>query len=688
MRLFFVVLRGFFFEKHTRFLADSKPSNMNFRSLIFLFLVFAFIASCKYTQKITTGKMAFERMQYAVAVDLLQKEYKKEESRVEKGKLAFMLGESYKKMNKPTSSISWYKTAFDNQYGVDALKEYAYGLKKNEQYQEAMGAFKELGIEIGSPYEYRKEITACKIAIDWKKQGKERAEYEIELAKFNSTSAEYAPTMYEGNQLVITSDRSASTGDDTYNWTGNNFSDLFIVNPNSNSVEAFDKNINTPNNEGTVCFNNDFTEMYFTRCFDEEDKDYFCKLMMSTREGNSWSVPIVLNFTQQNINYGHPALSEDGGSLYFAANHPEGWGGYDIYVSERTPDGWDEPRLLGRNINTPADEKFPSLDGDTLYFSSEGHTGMGGLDIFKTYKTNKNKWAPPHNLKAPINSGADDFGFVIDPGFRKSKDEIKAGYFSSSRVDGEGNDDIYRFVKVVLPPLPKVEEPPKEIVYKMILEGYVLEKIFAEAGNPNSKVLGRKPLGDSKVDIMVGNTKKTVTVGEDGMFSLELDEETDYNFFASHEGYLNNSERFSSKGIAKDPNNPITKYEVEIVLDKIFKDKEITLENIYYDFDQWFIRDDAKPTLNELANTLLENPTVRIEMASHTDCRGNPGYNRNLSQKRAQSAVDYLIERGVAIDRLEAKGYGENAPAVDCLCSRCTEVEHQANRRTTFKVVD
>ncbi|MFK8008323.1 MAG: OmpA family protein [Saprospiraceae bacterium] len=662
---------------------------MNLKTWTILALSFSMILGCKFTQKITDGKMAFDRMQYSVAVDMLNKEYKKADSRVEKGKIAFLLAESYKKINKNSSAITWYKTAYDNQYGVDALREYSYALKKNEQYEDAMGSFKELGLEIGSPYEYRKEITACKIALDWQKQGGMTG-YEIEQTSFNSTSSEYAPTPYLDNQIVFTSDRSDAKGDDIYNWTGGKFSDLFIANTSSNTVEEFSSIINTPNNEGTIAFNNDFTEIYFSRCYDSEDVDYFCKLMHSDKEGDSWTEPVVLEFVEPNVNYGHPTLSKDGSSLYFSADHPDGWGGYDIFVAERTPDGWDTPRPLSRTINSDKDEKFPFLHNDTLYFASDGHTGMGGLDVFRSIKTRDDAWSPIINLKAPINSGWDDFGYVVDPNFKPSGDILHEGYFTSSRVDGKGNDDIYRFVKRVPPPPPPkpVVEDPEPIVYKLILDGYVLEKIYQFADNPNSKVLGRKPLLDSKVEINVNGKKRTVEVDGEGKFSLELEENTDYNFFGSHEGYFNNSAKFTSKGIAQDENNPVQKFEIEIVLDKVFKNKEITLDNIYYDYEQWNIRRDAEPTLNELANTLLENPNIRIQMASHTDCRGKTNYNQTLSQRRAQSAVDYLITKGVESERLQAKGFGKSSPAIDCLCSRCSEEEHQANRRTTFSVID
>ena len=231
-------------------------------------------------------------------------------------------------------------------------------------------------------------------------------------------------------------------------------------------------------------------------------------------------------------------------------------------------------------------------------------------------------------------------------------------------------------------------EVPEEIEYKLLLEGYVLEKIYNNPTDPNSKVLGRKPLPGSEVDIQFDKQKETVTVGEDGMFRLELEENTDYSFLASREKYLSNDAAFSTVGIGRDPNNPVQTFEIEIVLDKIFLDKEITLENIYYDFDKWDIREDAQPTLDDLARNLKLNPDIRIQMGSHTDCRGNNRYNEDLSQKRAQSAVDYLISKGIDPARLVARGYGESQPEVDCICARCTEEEHQTNRRTTFKIIE
>ncbi|HFA50606.1 MAG TPA: flagellar motor protein MotB [Bacteroidetes bacterium] len=650
---------------------------------ILLFAVFA--SACTYTQKVKDGDFAFDRKQYAVATGLLEKEFKKEKSRVQKGKKAYLLGESYRLLNKPASASDWYKRAYDNGYGVDALKGYAFSLKAMQQYTEAMQAFKDLGIEIGSPYEYRREIAACKVALGWANE--KRRAYRVQPVDFNSHSSDYAPSIYKGRKLVFTSDRSAATGDDTYNWTGSDFSDLFTADLSTNSVEPFDGQINTPYNEGTAAFNGDFTEMYFTRCFGNKKEDNFCKLMVSKRSGDHWTVPAALGFVQDKINYGHPALSADGQRLFFSCNSDEGWGGYDIWVSQRTAGGWAEPKLMGRSINTIGNEKFPCLDGDTLYFSSDFHPGMGGLDIFKTWQMANGAWVPVKNLKAPINSGADDFGLVVDHEGQKTGDVLEVGYFSSNRPDGTGSDDIYRFEKRVLPPEP--EKPKPEIVdYKLVLEGYVLEKIYTSPDDPDSKVLGRKPLEGATVKVSFGENKKEFTVGSDGFFTFEMDEDTDYHFIGSKGGYLTSETAFSTRGIGKDPDKPVQTFEVELVLDRIFVNKEIVLEDIYYDFDKWDIRDDAKPSLIKLARNLELNPNIRIELSSHTDCRGKNAYNLELSQKRAQAAVDFLVGLGISADRLQAKGFGESVPKANCLCNRCSEEEHQLNRRTAFKILD
>ena len=672
-------------------IATLFPNRQRMRFSTFL-IFFTLIASCTFIQKIKDGTTAYDRMQYDVAVDMLKTEYKKEKSRVAKGKLAFMLAESLKKTGQESESIDWYKIAYDNEYGIDALKGYAYALKSTGQYKEAGRAFKDLSIEIGSPYEYRREVQVCKEAESWLEEAKTNG-ISINPVPINSAYSDYSPVLYGDHELLFTSDRKDSKGETMYNWTGNKFSDLYVADLKSYDVRPFSAPINTDGNEGSSTFNKDQTLMIFTRCFSADKLvDGYCQLYESRKEGDSWSVAKPLNFQEVEVNYMHPSLSPDGATLYFSSDHPDGWGGFDLYYTESNPDGWDDPHLLGRGINTEGNEKFPNVTDDAMYFASDYLPGLGGLDIFKVRKTGPRTWTVAENMKAPINSGKDDFGLTLAPIDQKDTSLLKTGYFSSARSGGLGADDIFVF-EMRTPPAPEIIEVPDTveaapIVYKMILDGYVLEKIFQDPGNPNSKVLGRKPIANSKVNIVYDDKSENIVTDENGFFTIELEKEMRYNFLASKEGFLNNTNSFSSAGIGEDPENPISKFEIEIELDKIFKNKEITLDNIYYDFDEWFIRDDAKPTLDDLARTLVQNPGISIQLASHTDCRGNSGYNQDLSQRRAQAAVDYLISEGIESNRLSAVGYGENSLAIDCVCNRCTEEEHQVNRRTTFKVLD
>lgn len=637
--------------------------------------------------KVKDGKTAWEVKQYHVATKYLPKEFEKAKTKSDKAKTAFLLADSYKHLHQPEKALVWYKKAYDNGYGSEALKGYAYELKATGQYPEAIQAFKELGQEIGSPYEYRKEIQSAELAQTWVKDAPYTG-FTIEPVAFNSPQADYGPTLASNGDVIFTSDRASASGKEVYGWTGRKFSDVFVAPPASETVTPYTGiPVNTEANEGTMTTDASGKIMVFTRCQSSTEKrsNQYCQLYLSEKTEMGWTELQLLPFCKPEINYGTPVLTANGSRLYFAANSLEGWGGFDLYSCDRSPNGWEEPQLLPKVINSPGNDLWPSLDKDTLYFASDGIPGMGGLDVFKTWR-NGNSWVPAQNLKAPVNTHHDDFALVVDRLTPAADGIKKQGYFTSNR---NGSDDIFRFKLGTPPPKPKVDSvPSKQGPAKMILEVYVLEKIFQDADNPNSQVLGRKPLKGVKLDIRFDKQQLSHTTKEDGLYEIELQANTDYQFNAVLEGYLRNGERFTTKGIASDPSLKEQRFEVEIVMDKVYKNKEIVLENIYYDFNKYDIRDDAKPTLDQLTKILQQNPGIRIELGSHTDCRGNDGYNLNLSQQRAQAAVDYLIANGIVPDRLSARGYGESQPAVTCDCNRCTESEHQSNRRTTFKILE
>ena len=657
------------------------------RSLLFL-LLFVVLAGCTYTAKITDGPTAVERKQYDTAIPMLEREYKRAKTRGEQGSIALDLAVSYRETGRDEEAVDWFQTAYDNGVGPEALREKAEALKRLERYEDAIQAFTDLGFEIGSRYEFRRDIAGAELAmrLQAEREAQEVKEYEVNPAEFNSPGADYAAITYD-DQLVFTSDRSSAAGEESYKWTGRNFSDLFTVNPEGGNVQPLTTSVNSEYNEGTPAFSPDGNVMYFTRCASPEKRaDAFCGIYRSERVGEGWGPAEKLPFVTNTANYMHPAVSADGSRLIFSANLSEGWGGYDLYEVELLPDGnWSAPDLMNRAINTDGNEQFPYLDGDTLYFASDGLEGLGGLDIFRTWPLEDGRYNAPKNLKLPVNSGADDFAYSIVRRDGTGIGSTTTGYFSSSRPGGAGSDDIYAYTKTVLPPPPP---DPTPIVYRNVLDVTVVEKIYEDPEDPSSRVLGLRPVPNATVVARVGDQSRSVATNDEGVLSLVLTDDQRYEFRAERPDYLVAEGRFSSRNLPRDPDEPEQRYELELEIEKIFRNREIVLQNIYYDLDESFIRDDAKPTLNELAETLRRNPDIRIELGSHTDCRASDRYNETLSEARATSAVTYLVEQGISPDRLAARGYGETQPVADCICERCSEAQHQLNRRTTFRILE
>jgi peptidoglycan-associated lipoprotein len=660
--------------------------------IAFITIIILNLTACTYTERIKDGKTAYARKQFNVAIPMLEDEFNKAKDSQVKGETAYMLGESYRRTHQTQTASDWYKRAQTQRYGKDTDLKYARMLQQLQDYDEARRAFQSAGRYTGDVRLYQEEMIACKKAKKWLSETDDNL-YKVESLGTNNAATDFSPVLYNADQLIITSDRAESEGKENYKWTGEKFFDLYLLNIEAETVERFDAPFNQSFHQGAPSFGTNQTSVFFTQCGSEEKVavDY-CQIMFSKKEGDTWTEPEAIDLGNSDQNYVHPVLSEDGKMLIFACNKEEGFGGYDLYYSIKVGADdeakWSVPINLGSKINTDGNEVFPFLDKDTLYFSSDGHIGMGGLDVFRTEKK-AHKWQIPQNLKAPMNSGGDDFGFILDRLNPLPKGTIQQGYFSSNRIGGLGSDDIYKFQQQIPPPpdTTVLVDTPK-IILAINLDGLVKEKIFKEAGNPNSGLSGYENLMGASVQVSSEDTAFTIGSDVDGTFSIRLDLETDYNFKATKPGYFTQVASISTKGIVLNEAHPDTTLTVEMILERIFTNQEIVLENIYYDLDKAFIREDAKPALDELIIILKRNPTINIQLSSHTDCQGGTGYNEKLSQRRADAAVQYLIQNGINPDRLTSKGYGESLLAATCKCSDCTEDEHQRNRRTTFLVLE
>lgn len=407
--------------------------------------------------------------------------------------------------------------------------------------------------------------------------------------------------------------------------------------------------------EGPACFSNDGNTVYFTRSnyFKRkmnvnENKENNLKIFKATLKDGKWKNLEEFPFNSDDYSIGHPTLSADEKTLYFVSDMPGGFGGTDIYKSVWDGSNWSKPENLGAIVNTKGNEMFPYIHtDDALYFSSNAHNSMGGLDVFITY-FNGEVWAKPENLNYPLNSSKDDFGFNL------SKKNANVGFVSSSRTD---DDKMYAFDK----------KPPKFNLYgKARLKGTQTRVKGVTVQVTNAKT--------GKVISMVSDAK--------GNFELKLEPEADYDLYCTKEGCFTRTDKISTVGL-KYSQDFYADFEVE----PIVLDKPIVLENIYYDFDKWNIRPDAVLELDKLVKILVDNPNIEIELSSHTDSRGNDRYNDILSEKRAMAAVQYIIANGIDQKRLTYKGYGEKKLVNHCANDVvCTREEHQQNRRTEFKV--
>lgn len=647
--------------------------------------------SCITVKKIKDGETAFERKRYAQAITLLENEYKNTENKAVKAHKAYYIGESHRRIGQIEEAILWYKRAAELDYGVEALAQYGYTLKQIGEYDMAAKVFRYLQQEYPADQRVRRELASLEIIKSWNAQEKYRG-IELKNLDLNTSTSEYFPRKLGVDQLLFISDRAASTGEKEYAWTGRAFSDLYVYDMKNRSVSKYEKVSQGDFNDGMVAMDSSGNTVIYTRCgknhTEASYRDEYCQLFQLKNPQTFYSESTKLPFVKEGFNYLHPCLNAAGNLLIFSGFLPDGVGGYDLWYSQKIDGQWQKPRLLSSRINTRGDELFPSLYGDTLYFSSDYLTGYGGLDIFKTYLKSDGTWAPPENLKSPINSGADELGFVPGYAYANAHKLDFAGYFSSNRPGGKGGDDLYFFTqKNMVPPQDSTERAEEEIV-KLRLLIRVKKKRFNIANIPASGLDTLLNLTTAIIEVKDQSDKdNALHVNNLGSVKVDIDTSVTYEIKVSAENYLTKSFKFDPKGKIL-PDRKVTTVYKEVVLDSIITNVEIVLNNIYYDFDKWNIRKDAEPTLDTLVTLLKDNPELAIELNSHTDCRGSDMYNQTLSQKRAQSVVDYLIAHGIRKDRLTAIGYGETRPVVDCRCAECTDTQHQKNRRTSFTIVE
>ncbi|WP_316849295.1 OmpA family protein [Pedobacter agri] len=640
-----------------------------------LYCLFAVQIDAKAQYVLKDADKQYELYNYAKAVDLYEQAYKKKESL----HAAERLAAAYAYMNDYKQAESWYAIASKMSGSKpENILGYAKALQSNSKYSEAKVQYQAYIDQKKDVTERQKDVwlSSCDSAVKWMKNPK-KVELINEKA-LNSTQSDWGATTYQGG-VVFTSDRTntgfeskesspflkfdgAKTPDKKiYGWTGNGYLKLYIKPSPKDSLALFPIKTGTKYHVGSATFTADGNTMYFTMTPIPDDLEKVknkpstvnVEIYSSTKGADGkWGEPVAFPYNDVNkFSVGDPFISTSGTSLYFASNMPGGKGGTDIYVSLKTDAGeWGKPINL-EEINTAGNERSPVFDANNnLFFASDGYVGMGGLDVFRALRDGAGI-GKIENMGYPFNSPQDDFGFSLN-------EKGGIAYLSSNRNNGLGNDDIYSIDQKMI------------IAFK--LEGTVFDKKTNQP-IPNALVTLAK---------VNGGTVKT-EADEDGNYQFNLATETEYNVIGEKTNYRSDSENLATIGLKT---SEVLKQDLH--LEPVEINKAIRLENIYYDFDKWNIRPDAAVELDKLVKIMLDNPTIWIELGSHTDSRGKDAYNLSLSQKRAESAVQYIISRGVNKNRITAKGYGETQLLNKCANNvQCSDAEHQLNRRTEFKIV-
>ena len=614
---------------------------------------------------------------YSKAIELYLQAYKKNQT----FEIAEHLANSYRLIQDYKNAEAWYATttAMPEAKAEDFLR-YAQVLQNNSNYKEAKKQYTRyyaLSPEIDQK-QLKLWLAACDSSIVWMKDPRP---FDITNERgLNSPKSDWGAVKYN-NYLVFTSDRINKAADapakghpflrfdvdrpvdkDRYLWTGNDYLHLYQAQIGAGAEAAKPFQFNTDGTDyhmGAASFTADGNEMYFTltRIPKKQSKDtakyktikleiWWSRRIAATGQ---WSKPLPFSYNNEQWSTGDPYITPDGRTLYFASDMPGGKGGTDIYYCQKNPtNNWEQPVNLAA-VNTKGNERTPVLYSDNLYFSSDGGVGMGGLDIYKAESTGKG-FAAAQNMGYPVNSPQDDFAFMPVG--------ETTGYLSSNRAGGAGSDDIYSYI----------QKPEPTFAF----EGTVYDKRTKEV------------IANGTVTLTKSNGKVLTTQSDAaGKFTFALEQKSNYTLRGEKKSYLSDNQTLTT--LRANPDITIRK---DLYLDKIELNKAIRLENIYYDFDESYIREDAGIELDKLIKILKENPTIEIELSSHTDSRGNDAYNMQLSQDRADAAVKYIVDIGdINPKRIKAKGYGETKLLNRCKNGvNCSEAEHQLNRRTEFKI--
>ncbi len=610
---------------------------------ISLLCVALLLAGCGADTAMKKGDKFYALGEYYDAASQYKKAYSQtpSKSRPLRGQRALKMAECYRRINYTQRAIAAYNNAVRyKQADSTALFRLGQMLLKNGNYKDAEKIFVQLQDSMPGHPLVKSGLTSARMAPRWK-QDAEYSGYNIKKQDlFNSRRAEYSPMLAGDNydQLFFSSTRNQAVGDEYSGITGTKNADIFVAQKDEKGKWQKPENIEgdlcSELDEGACSFSPDSKTMYLTVCKTDPSYPRYAQIATSSRSDASWGKPQVLDITRDTLSlFAHPAVSPDGMWLYFVSDMPGGMGGLDIWRVSLTTSGVGPVENVGEPVNTAGDEMFPTFrpNGD-LYFSSNGHPGMGGLDIFiakpeetpvDTVGTHPAQGYTLEHPGFPLNSQGDDFGMTFEGLHNR-------GFFCSNRGDARGWDHIYSFEK-------------HEVV--QTVKGWVYEKDGYEL--PQGLVY------------MVGNdgTNLKLSVKGDGSFTQEIKPGVDYVFLGTCKGFLNHKEQLRVDTVMESQ-----EYVLQFPLASITA--PVLIDNIFYDFDKATLRPESTASLDELIELLNENPNVTIELSAHCDYRGPAAYNKGLSQRRAESVVAYLIEHGIAKDRLTPVGYGKEKPKV------------------------